>query len=155
MCTHKHVYRPGSYHIRPHAVPVISVILSFLVTCLSGQQEAQLSAKSHPRVVSVRLLGLSANRYSIPIHSLPGDHRRKSGPAFCFRGRVSLRSPGIFGTHCAGHVGLEPTQIFPASISWLLGLRVCTTTPGVKILNPLRGKSQSTYLTSCEIRQPH
>lgn len=109
-------------------------ILSFVVTCLPGQQEAQLSAKSHPRAVSVRLLGLRAlcKQVQSSYPFVPWWSSQKNLDRLCFRGRVSLRGPGIFGTHCAGHVGLYVL---------VAGIKGVHTTPGVKILNPLRGKS--------------
>jgi hypothetical protein len=46
-----------------------------------------------------------------------------------FRDRVSLYSPGCPGTHSADQSGLELRSL-PASASRVLGLKVCTTTPG-------------------------
>jgi hypothetical protein len=46
-----------------------------------------------------------------------------------FRDRVSLYSPGCPGTHSVDWAGLELRNP-PASASQVLGLKVCTTTPG-------------------------
>jgi hypothetical protein len=46
-----------------------------------------------------------------------------------FRDRVSLYSPGCPGTHFVDQAGLELRNP-PASASRVLGLKVCTTTPG-------------------------
>jgi hypothetical protein len=49
---------------------------------------------------------------------------------FCFfRDRVSLYSSGCPGTHSVDQAGLELRNP-PASASRVLGLKVCTTTPG-------------------------
>jgi hypothetical protein len=48
---------------------------------------------------------------------------------FVFRDRVSLFSPGCPGTHSVDQAGLELRNL-PASASWVLGLKACTTTPG-------------------------
>jgi hypothetical protein len=47
-----------------------------------------------------------------------------------FRDRVSLYSPGCPGTHFIDQAGLELRNP-PASASPVLGLKVCTTTPGL------------------------
>jgi hypothetical protein len=44
-----------------------------------------------------------------------------------FRDRVSLYSPGCPGTHSADQAGLELRNP-PASVSQVLGLKVCATT---------------------------
>jgi hypothetical protein len=52
---------------------------------------------------------------------------------FCilvFRDRVSLYSPGCPGTHFVDQAGLELRNP-PASVSRVLGLKACATTPGV------------------------
>jgi hypothetical protein len=46
-----------------------------------------------------------------------------------FWDRVSLYSPGCPGTHFVDQAGLELRNL-PASASWVLGLKVCATTPG-------------------------
>jgi hypothetical protein len=46
-----------------------------------------------------------------------------------FRDRVSLYSPGCPRTHFIDQAGLELRNL-PASASQVLGLKVCTTTPG-------------------------
>jgi hypothetical protein len=46
-----------------------------------------------------------------------------------FWNRVSLCSPGCPGTHFVDQAGLELRNP-PASASWVLGLKVCATTPG-------------------------
>jgi hypothetical protein len=46
-----------------------------------------------------------------------------------FRDRVSLFSPGCPGTHSVNQADLE-LRNQPASASQVLGLKVCTTTPG-------------------------
>jgi hypothetical protein len=46
-----------------------------------------------------------------------------------FQDRVSLYSPGCFGTHFVDQAGLELRNL-PASASRVLGLKACTTTPG-------------------------
>jgi hypothetical protein len=46
-----------------------------------------------------------------------------------FWDRVSLYSPGCPGTHFVDQAGLELRNP-PASASWVLGLKVCATTPG-------------------------
>jgi hypothetical protein len=46
-----------------------------------------------------------------------------------FRDRVSLYSPGCPGTHSVDQAGLELRNP-PASVSWVLGLKECATTPG-------------------------
>jgi hypothetical protein len=46
-----------------------------------------------------------------------------------FRDRVSLYSPGCPGTHFVDQAGLELKNL-PASASRVLGLKVCSTTPG-------------------------
>jgi hypothetical protein len=51
---------------------------------------------------------------------------------FVFRDRVSLCSPGCPGTHFVDQAGLELRNL-PASASRVLGLKVCTTTPGLCI----------------------
>jgi hypothetical protein len=51
---------------------------------------------------------------------------------FVFQDRVSLCSPGCPGTHFVDQAGLElrnPT----ASASQVLGLKACTTTPGMVV----------------------
>jgi hypothetical protein len=45
-----------------------------------------------------------------------------------FRDRVSLCSPGCPGTHSIDQAGLELRNL-PASVSQVLGLKTCTTTP--------------------------
>jgi hypothetical protein len=47
---------------------------------------------------------------------------------FVFQYRVSLCSPGCPGTHFVDQAGLELRNL-PASASWVLGLKVCATTP--------------------------
>jgi hypothetical protein len=47
-----------------------------------------------------------------------------------FRDRVSLYSPGCPGAHSVDQAGLELRNP-PASASGVLGLKVCTTTPGL------------------------
>jgi hypothetical protein len=47
-----------------------------------------------------------------------------------FRDRVSLYSPGCPGTHFVDQAGLELRNL-PASASQVLGLKACTTTPGL------------------------
>jgi hypothetical protein len=47
-----------------------------------------------------------------------------------FRDRVSLCSPGCPGTHFVDQAGLELRNL-PASASQVLGIKVCTTTPGL------------------------
>jgi hypothetical protein len=54
-----------------------------------------------------------------------------------FRDRVSLCSPGCPGTHFVDQAGLELRNP-PASASRVLGLKVCTTTPGLEIVEMLR-----------------
>jgi hypothetical protein len=54
---------------------------------------------------------------------------------FFFWDRVSLYSPGYPGAHFVDQAGLELRNP-PASASWVLGLKVCTTTPGR--LDPLK-----------------
>jgi hypothetical protein len=49
---------------------------------------------------------------------------------FFFRDRVSLCSPGCPGTHSVDQAGLELRNL-PASASRVLGLKACTTTPGL------------------------
>jgi hypothetical protein len=56
---------------------------------------------------------------------------------FVFRERVSLYSPGCFGTHFVHQAGLELRNP-PASASRVLGLKACATTPGCGFL--LSGK---------------
>jgi hypothetical protein len=46
-----------------------------------------------------------------------------------FQDRVSLYSPGCPGIHSVDQAGLELRNL-PASTSQVLGLKVCTTTPG-------------------------
>jgi hypothetical protein len=50
-----------------------------------------------------------------------------------FRDRVSLYSPGCPGTHSVDQAGLELRNP-PASVSQVLGLKVCATTPGLLLL---------------------
>jgi hypothetical protein len=52
---------------------------------------------------------------------------------FFFWDRVSLCSPRCPGTHFVVQVGLELRNP-PASASWVLGFKACTTTPGQFIL---------------------
>jgi hypothetical protein len=52
---------------------------------------------------------------------------------FCFLDRVSLYSPGCPGTHFVDQAGLQLRNL-PASASRVLGLNVCATMPGLKIL---------------------
>jgi hypothetical protein len=52
---------------------------------------------------------------------LPGSRNGKD--------RVSLCSPGCPGTHSVDQAGLELRNL-PASVSRVLGLKVCITTPG-------------------------
>jgi hypothetical protein len=62
---------------------------------------------------------------------------------FCFVllwDRVSLYSPGCPGTHSVDQAGLELRNP-PASASWVLGLKVCATTPGSRLF--LEGLSKS------------
>jgi hypothetical protein len=47
---------------------------------------------------------------------------------FVFRDRVSLFSPGCPGTHFVDQAGLELRNP-PASVSRVLGLKACATTP--------------------------
>jgi hypothetical protein len=47
---------------------------------------------------------------------------------FCFRDKVSLYSPGCPGTHFVDQAGLELRNL-PASVSRVLRLKACTTTP--------------------------
>jgi hypothetical protein len=47
-----------------------------------------------------------------------------------FQDRVSLYSPGCPGTHFVDQAGLELRNP-PASASRVLGLKACTTTPGM------------------------
>jgi hypothetical protein len=48
----------------------------------------------------------------------------------CFQGRVSLFIPGCPGTHPVDQAGLELRNL-PASASQVLGLKVCSTMPGL------------------------
>jgi hypothetical protein len=50
-----------------------------------------------------------------------------------FRDRVSPYSPGCPGTHFVDQAGLELRNP-PASASRVLGLKVCTTTPGETVI---------------------
>jgi hypothetical protein len=50
-----------------------------------------------------------------------------------FQDRVSLYSPGCPGTHFVDQAGLELRNP-PASASQVLGLKVCATTRGSKLL---------------------
>jgi hypothetical protein len=50
--------------------------------------------------------------------------------SFFFPDRVSLYSPGYPGTHFVDQAGLELRNP-PASASRVLGLKACTTTPGL------------------------
>jgi hypothetical protein len=58
------------------------------------------------------------------------------GFLFCFvllfQDRVFLCSPGCPGTHSVDQGGLELRNT-PASASQVLGLKVCATTPGLKV----------------------
>ena len=70
----------------------------------------------------------------IKICSQPSHPNNRRFPflfvCFCFfRDRVSLCSPGCPGTHFVEQAGLELRNP-PASASRVLGLKVCTTTPG-------------------------
>jgi hypothetical protein len=47
-----------------------------------------------------------------------------------FQDRVSLYSPGCPGTHFLDQAGLELRNL-PASASQVLGLKACTTMPGL------------------------
>jgi hypothetical protein len=49
---------------------------------------------------------------------------------FFLRDRISLCSPGCPETHSVDQAGLELRNL-PASASWVLGLKACTTTPGL------------------------
>jgi hypothetical protein len=49
-----------------------------------------------------------------------------------FRDRVSLCSPGCPGTHSVDQAGLKLRNP-PASASQVLGLKVCTTSPGSRM----------------------
>ena len=49
---------------------------------------------------------------------------------FVFQDRVSLNSPGCPGTLSVDQAGLELRNP-PASVSLVLGLKACTTTPGL------------------------
>jgi hypothetical protein len=49
----------------------------------------------------------------------------------CFWDRVSLYSPGCPGTHFVDQAGLELRNP-PVSASWVLGLKACATTPGLR-----------------------
>jgi hypothetical protein len=51
----------------------------------------------------------------------------------CFQDRVSLCSPGCPGTHSVDQAGLELRNP-PASASWVLGLKACTTTTSLKLI---------------------
>jgi hypothetical protein len=51
---------------------------------------------------------------------------------FVFRDKVSLYSPGCPGTHFVDQGGLELRNL-PASVSWVLGLKACTTTSSTGI----------------------
>jgi hypothetical protein len=53
------------------------------------------------------------------------------GGGLVFWDRVSLCSPGCPGTHFVDQAGLELRNL-PASLSLVLGLKACTTTPGNK-----------------------
>jgi hypothetical protein len=53
-----------------------------------------------------------------------------------FQDRVSLSSPGCPGTHSVDQAGLKIRNL-PASASQVLGLKVCTTTPGSNHTNLL------------------
>jgi hypothetical protein len=50
-----------------------------------------------------------------------------------FRDRVSLCSPGCPGTHFVEQAGFELRNL-PASASWVLGLKVCATTPCCQLI---------------------
>jgi hypothetical protein len=50
-----------------------------------------------------------------------------------FQDRVSLYSPGCLGTHFVDQAGLELRNL-PASTSWVLGLKACTTMPSSHFL---------------------
>jgi hypothetical protein len=52
----------------------------------------------------------------------------QSNTDFFFRDRVSLYSPGCPGTHSVDQAGLELRNP-PASVSQVLGLKVCASTP--------------------------
>jgi hypothetical protein len=51
-----------------------------------------------------------------------------------FWDRVSLYSPGCPGTHFVDQAGLKLRNL-PASVSQVLGLKACATTPGLYIWN--------------------
>jgi hypothetical protein len=53
-----------------------------------------------------------------------------------FLDRVSLYSPGCPGTHFVDQASLELRNP-PASASQVLGLKACTTTPGLTSLNEI------------------
>jgi hypothetical protein len=50
---------------------------------------------------------------------------------FVFQDRVSLYRPGCPEAHFVDQAGLE-LRYPPASACWVLGLKACTTTPGLK-----------------------
>ena len=50
-----------------------------------------------------------------------------------FQDRVSLCSPGCPGTHSVDQAGLDPRDP-PASATWVLGLKACTTTTPLAFL---------------------
>jgi hypothetical protein len=56
------------------------------------------------------------------------------GLLFVFRDRVSLGSPGCPGTHSVDQAGLELRNP-PASVSQVLGLKVCATTAQLRMEN--------------------
>jgi hypothetical protein len=85
--------------------------------------------------------GLQVQRFS-PLSSgqeasqCPGKHGALEGagsstsfffPPLVFRDRVSLCSPGYPGTHSVDQAGLQLRNL-PASVSQVLGLKMCATT---------------------------
>jgi hypothetical protein len=71
-----------------------------------------------------------------PKYPLPAQHigkgRHYRNKKIFFRYRISLYSPGCPGTHSVDQAGLKLRNP-PASVSQVLGLKVCATMPSYKI----------------------
>jgi hypothetical protein len=121
---------------------------------------SELKIMTHlgPHLNIVNLLGActkSGRRLVLGFLGVSGNPLCCGNFLFCFvlvfRDRVSLCSPGCPITHFVDQAGLEPRNP-PASASRVLGLKACTTTPG--LLQELLNQSQAQIALSAPPNMP-
>jgi hypothetical protein len=128
----------------------IGVVLSYLEDMLSRRNSGLLSSIRFMFLILWYFLKPKCKHFVIYVSTEVGPHMVCCFLFVClfvfwfffcifcflflvFRGRVSLYIPGCPGTHFVDQAGLELRNP-PASASLVLGLKVCSTTPGCSVV---------------------